>query len=95
MPKRPVHLVRIKSWAQLHIRDQLDKAASQGMNMYPDLQKIPRPPNSFILYRKHHHKSTTASNPGVPNTIICEFTLQLFLPVLFNADLFHDNSQPR
>lgn len=83
IPKRTAHKVNMKEWARRHISDQLHEAASQGMNLYPDLQKIPRPPNSFILYRKHFHKSITASNPGVPNTEICESCLQRY-PFFFH-----------
>lgn len=38
---------------------------------------IPRPPNSFILYRQSHHQETTAANPGVPNTEICKPRIQM------------------
>lgn len=30
-------------------------------------EKVPRPPNSFILYRQHHHHAVHAANPGIPN----------------------------
>ncbi|KAJ5768023.1 hypothetical protein N7533_000606 [Penicillium manginii] len=70
MPKSQTPVVQVQEWARIHISKQLHEAASQGMNLYPDLQKIPRPPNSFMLYRKHHHKPITAENPGVPNTAI-------------------------
>ncbi|KAJ5162367.1 hypothetical protein N7492_007759 [Penicillium capsulatum] len=33
-------------------------------------EKVPRPPNKFMLYRQYHHRSVTAANPGVPNTQI-------------------------
>ncbi|KAF4635605.1 hypothetical protein G7Y89_g2484 [Cudoniella acicularis] len=32
--------------------------------------KIPRPPNAFILYRKHHHASVVRQNPGKHNNQI-------------------------
>ncbi|KAJ5965917.1 hypothetical protein N7481_012631 [Penicillium waksmanii] len=70
IPKPHLPQVEIEEWARAHITKQLYEAASQGMNLYPDLQKVPRPPNSFILYRQHHHKPVTAANPGVPNTAI-------------------------
>jgi hypothetical protein len=38
--------------------------------------KVPRPPNAFIIYRKHHHASTAAAHPGVHNNQICESEFQ-------------------
>ncbi|KAI9777495.1 MAG: hypothetical protein M1835_005226 [Candelina submexicana] len=32
--------------------------------------KVPRPPNAFILYRQHHHPLLKASNPGLHNNQI-------------------------
>ncbi|KAJ5594450.1 uncharacterized protein N7459_000658 [Penicillium hispanicum] len=32
--------------------------------------KVPRPPNSFILYRQHHHHTVTAENPDLKITEI-------------------------
>ena len=34
--------------------------------------KIPRPPNSFILYRQHYHPLIKESNPGIHNNEICK-----------------------
>lgn len=34
--------------------------------------KIPRPPNSFILFRKDNHAKMVEANPGLHNTKICE-----------------------
>lgn len=34
--------------------------------------KLPRPPNSFILYRQHHHPIVKAENPGFHNNQICK-----------------------
>ncbi|PNS19690.1 hypothetical protein CAC42_7534 [Sphaceloma murrayae] len=34
--------------------------------------KPPRPPNSFILYRKHHHADMVAKNPGLHNNRISQ-----------------------
>lgn len=84
MPEFPPQKMQIPEWARRHISDQLYEAASQGMNLYPEMQKIPRPPNSFILYRQHYHRSVTASNPGIKNTEICESPRKLF------HNLFHD-----
>lgn len=37
--------------------------------------KVPRPPNSFILYRQHHHPIIKAQNPDYHNNRICEFPI--------------------
>lgn len=34
-------------------------------------EKLPRPPNAFILYRQHHHPLIKAKNPGFHNNQIC------------------------
>jgi hypothetical protein len=34
--------------------------------------KIPRPPNAWILYRKHHHTAFVAAHPGLDNNQICK-----------------------
>lgn len=34
--------------------------------------KVPRPPNSFILYRQHHHPIIKAQHPDYHNNRICE-----------------------
>jgi hypothetical protein len=34
--------------------------------------KIPRPPNAWILYRKHHHAVSVNNNPGLNNNQICK-----------------------
>lgn len=36
-------------------------------------EKIPRPPNAFILYRQHHHPLIKAAHPEYHNNDICEF----------------------
>jgi HMG (high mobility group) box len=36
--------------------------------------KIPRPANAFILYRKAHHESVKAENPGISNNDICKLS---------------------
>ena len=33
--------------------------------------RIPRPPNAFILYRKHHHPGLKAAKPELHNNEIC------------------------
>lgn len=34
--------------------------------------KVPRPPNAFILYRKHYHTILKQQNPDMHNNEICE-----------------------
>jgi hypothetical protein len=41
--------------------------------------KIPRPPNAFILYRKDHHESVKVAHPGIHNNKICKSRLSSFL----------------
>jgi hypothetical protein len=33
--------------------------------------KIPRPPNAWIMYRKHHHAACLEANVGISNNQIC------------------------
>jgi CelD/BcsL family acetyltransferase involved in cellulose biosynthesis len=35
--------------------------------------KVPRPPNAWIMYRQHHHASFVASHPELTNNQICKF----------------------
>lgn len=44
----------------------------EGAQMPATSPHVPRPANSFILYRQHLHQQVTDANPGVPNTEICE-----------------------
>lgn len=37
-------------------------------------QKIPRPPNAFILYRQRYHPVVKAEHPEFHNNQICKFT---------------------
>lgn len=34
--------------------------------------KVPRPPNAFILYRKHYHTILKGQDPSMHNNDICE-----------------------
>jgi hypothetical protein len=36
-------------------------------------EKVPRPPNAWILYRKYHHADFVARNPGFHNNDICTY----------------------
>lgn len=43
--------------------------------------KVKRPPNAFILFRKHHHASTVQQHPNLHNNDICKyFKSQLLTP---------------
>jgi hypothetical protein len=35
-------------------------------------QKVPRPPNAFIIYRGEWHSTVVAANPGSHNNDICK-----------------------
>lgn len=54
------------------VSDLVREAAKDGLPIPLEPAHIPRPPNSFILYRQHYHHTVTADNPGTPNTEICE-----------------------
>ena len=48
----------------------------------PLQDKIPRPPNAWILYRQHHHASVRDANPGLMNVDLCKsLTLSSQKPV--------------
>lgn len=68
----------------------LEEAAEDGLPLEP--AHIPRPPNSFILYRQHHHHAVTNANPGTPNTQICESSIvHLFITLLtYSARIIAD-----
>ncbi|KAF3403850.1 MAT+ sexual cell fertilization-promoting factor [Penicillium rolfsii] len=58
---------------------QLIKGAGlDGLLIPIERAHIPRPPNSFILYRQHHHHAITAANPGVPNTDISRIIAEMW-----------------
>jgi hypothetical protein len=40
-------------------------------------EKIPRPPNAFILYRKDHHERMVKKHPETHNNHICKLTMIL------------------
>lgn len=54
------------------VEDGITAAMKRGVSVPLASPRVPRPPNSFILYRQHHHHKVTAENPGVRNTEICE-----------------------
>lgn len=43
--------------------------------------KPPRPPNSFILYRQHHHAGMVAKHPGLHNNQICAYWFRIFADI--------------
>ncbi|KAJ5710807.1 mating-type HMG-box protein MAT1-2 [Penicillium malachiteum] len=58
-------------WVKLdHIARQVKEAVSVGQVERPRAGKIPRPMNSWILYRQHHHRAVAEANPDMPNTEI-------------------------
>ncbi|KAJ6032292.1 mating-type HMG-box protein MAT1-2 [Penicillium herquei] len=59
-------------WAKLnHIATQVKEAVAVGQVECPDRAgKIPRPMNSWILYRQHYHRAVSEANPNLPNTEI-------------------------
>ena len=48
-------------------------------------EKIPRPPNAFILYRKFHHASILRKNPGIHNNRICKYIPSLRVSCISDA----------
>lgn len=61
----------LDSWRE--IQDEVHVAVEQGDAKIPiSSPHVPRPANSFILYRQNLHKEVTDANPGVKNTEICK-----------------------
>lgn len=56
--------------AQNEPESESETEASTQVNH--DVQRIPRPPNAYILYRKDHHHIVKAANPGIHNNEICK-----------------------
>lgn len=54
-------------------RTALNKPSTgnRGMN---SRAKLPRPPNSFILYRQHHHPLLKETQPNLHNNEICKWS---------------------
>ncbi|CAG8459783.1 6467_t:CDS:2 [Paraglomus brasilianum] len=55
--------------SQLNI-DDMDNKTSAKSTTKQKKPYIPRPPNSFILYRQHHHPLILNQNPGINNSEI-------------------------
>lgn len=54
-------------------RNQSTKVVSfQAVEQQPKKEKIPRPANAFILYRKANHDEVKAQHPGTANNDICK-----------------------
>jgi hypothetical protein len=49
-----------------------DGAATAFVKKHAD-GKVPRPRNSFLIYRQEHHPVTVRQNPGMHNNEICKF----------------------
>lgn len=44
-----------------------------GLKMPAVGAHVPRPPNSWILYRQHHHRAIKEKNPKATNCELCKF----------------------
>ena len=51
------------------------KTTSDKVEKIDQKDKIPRPPNAFIIFRKYHHSSVVGENPGVHNNVICKYQI--------------------
>jgi len=40
----------------------------------PAQEKLPRPPNAYILYRRDRHRGIKDAHPGITNNQICEYS---------------------
>ncbi|KAJ5377760.1 uncharacterized protein N7496_005169 [Penicillium cataractarum] len=60
------------------INREIRAAIEEGVNVPLASPRVPRPPNSFILYRQHHHHAVTAENPGIPNTEISRIIARMW-----------------
>lgn len=67
------------TWAQLpgladlHIPQDFDVAAEVVEEVEkPVEERVPRPPNPFIIYRAAHHKAIADANPESSNNEICK-----------------------
>jgi hypothetical protein len=52
--------------------DHTDKKDEKNDRQNENNVKAPRPPNAFILYRKHHHTILKQKNPAIHNNQICK-----------------------
>jgi hypothetical protein len=73
-------------------RSSPDGAASdaEGSAGASKTEKVSRPPNAFIIYRKDYHEIVKAANPGIHNTEICEsrpFSLYWLLANISSAKI--------
>lgn len=48
------------------------KTTSDKVEKVDQKDKIPRPPNAFIIFRKYHHPNILKKNPGMHNNVICK-----------------------
>lgn len=70
-------LLNISGRAVLVFRPQTKKTSPQKDNVKeaksPVKEKLKRPSNPFLLYRRDYHKLVKAANPGYNNNQICKF----------------------
>jgi len=52
--------------------DELIPQAKTMQAKVSKTEKVARPPNAFILYRKHHHPLIKAAHPDFHNNQICK-----------------------
>jgi hypothetical protein len=56
----------------LELRSILSKGPVEPSTENRAEEKIPRPPNAYILYRKDRHHLVKDANPGISNNEICK-----------------------
>lgn len=80
------------TWAQVPGTTFVTLNPPQDFGVAPDVpektekpvERIPRPPNPFIIYRAAHHKSIADANPEASNNEICK-SRSLLMTCIFNA----------
>lgn len=78
----------ISADAQVMWKDPSYGAQSANVSKVTE-KKLPRPANSFILYRKSLHPELKAANPGMHNNDIC------MSPILTLLSMLISNSEGR
>ena len=68
VPTQPVHAPVAQQTAPAPV---VASSSARAQSPQSDGEKIPRPANAWIMYRKHHHASFVTANPGVHNNQIC------------------------
>jgi len=84
----PDEILPVRLEAHQEISKQVHEAVHHAGVKVPGIPvRVPRPPNSFILYRQSLHSSTTAENPGLRNTEICKPGQLLFPRWILTYDI--------